>query len=348
VIRAILLALPLLLPGPAPAQPARPVAEPRESNATDAARRVAAAGRVQAAERAMAMAEARLAEANRAEAAARGEETQAAEALAPLLPLLLRLARQPEAALLAAPASPVETRRALLLLRAALREAEELAEAHLAAREATGRAAMLRDEARRLLATAEAENQAAIGQLDAELEQAARQRAQANDPETRAARRAQETAARARSLGEAMLRLDREARPRPPPPEAARGGVPEAARAWPVVGQVARAFGAPGDGGPARGVTLAAAAGARVVSPCPGRVAFAGPFRSYGRIVILECGSDHVVLAGLAKLDTSAGEHVLAGEPLGTLPGGGTGAATLYMELRRGGEPTDPRAWLRP
>ncbi|MBY0335289.1 MAG: peptidoglycan DD-metalloendopeptidase family protein, partial [Acetobacteraceae bacterium] len=134
-----------------------------------------------------------------------------------------------------------------------------------------------------------------------------------------------------------------EARPpeaRPPEPRA-----PDGTRPLPVAGQVLRGFGSPGDGGPAQGLTLGATAQARVVTPCAGRVAYAGPFRSYGRLVIVDCGGgEHVVLAGLDRLDAQGGQRVLAGEPVGTLPG--NAPARLYMELRRGGAPVDPRPWL--
>ncbi len=322
------------------------------------------------------------------------EEARAADALAPLLPLLLRVAREPEAALLASGAAPLDAARAMTALRAALRGAEEAAARHAAARAAALREAREAAARRDALAGAEAEAREAGRALDAELQGARARRVAATAAEAQAVRRAEELTARARSLDEAVQRLERRpaalprAAPQPPLPAprgeeegrddaagpgvaqlgvahpgvahpgAARPGAahpgaahPGAARPWPVAGPVVRAFGAPGEGGASRGITLAAQPGARVVSPCGGRVAFAGPFRSYGRVVIVECGADHAVLAGLARLDTSTGDRVLAGEPLGSLPlvaGSGTPGATLYMEVRRGGEPTDPRPWLRP
>jgi septal ring factor EnvC (AmiA/AmiB activator) len=113
-----------------------------------------------------------------------------------------------------------------------------------------------------------------------------------------------------------------------------------------VVGEVVRGFNAPGEGGPARGLTLLAPPGARVVAPCAGAVVFAAPFRSYGRLVILECAAgQHLVLGGLERLDVAAGQRLRAGEPVGVL---GTGQRpTLYVELRRRGEAVDPRPALR-
>nr|WP_282572166.1 peptidoglycan DD-metalloendopeptidase family protein [Roseomonas acroporae] len=116
----------------------------------------------------------------------------------------------------------------------------------------------------------------------------------------------------------------------------------------PVIGTVTRPFGASGEGGPSRGLTVATAAGARVVSPCSGRAVFSGPFRSFGLLLIVDCGEGyHFVLAGLERLDASIGQRLLAGEPVGVVGPAGPRAsrATLYVELRRGGRPIDPRAW---
>ena len=73
-------------------------------------------------------------------------------------------------------------------------------------------------------------------------------------------------------------------------------------------------------------------------------MAFAGPFRSFGQLIIIDCGGGvHVVLARLERLDTAMGERVLAGEPVGSL----SSDAQLYVELRRNGQPSDPRGFFR-
>ncbi|HZH47927.1 MAG TPA: peptidoglycan DD-metalloendopeptidase family protein, partial [Roseococcus sp.] len=143
-------------------------------------------------------------------------------------------------------------------------------------------------------------------------------------------------------------------RPEPPPPSpeparpepAATHAASAHAAGAPVAGTLVRGFASPGDGGPARGLTYATPAGARVTAPCGGQVAFAAPFRSFGRMVILDCGAgQHLVLAGLERLDVAMGHRVAPGEPVGIMPG--HGRPSLYVELRRRGEPVDPRPFLR-
>ena len=115
----------------------------------------------------------------------------------------------------------------------------------------------------------------------------------------------------------------------------------------PVTGPVLRSFGTPAEGGPATGVTFAAASGTPVVSPCAGRVAFAAPFRSYGRLVIVACGGGgDVVLAGLGRLYAAPGRAVRPGETLGRMPGG-PARPSLYVELRVGAQAVDPLPFLR-
>lgn len=73
---------------------------------------------------------------------------------------------------------------------------------------------------------------------------------------------------------------------------------------------------------------------------------YAGPFRNFGLILIVEHGNGyHSLLAGLGRIDVSVGRHVVAGEPLGALPGPGEAdgdVRELYFELRSNGRPVDP------
>ncbi|MEJ2458518.1 MAG: peptidoglycan DD-metalloendopeptidase family protein, partial [Novosphingobium sp.] len=114
----------------------------------------------------------------------------------------------------------------------------------------------------------------------------------------------------------------------------------------PVTGRVLIGFGedAPGQAR-SGGLVLAARSHAQVVAPAPGRVAFAGPYRGYDRIVIIEHeGGWTSLVTGLARLDTAVGTRVVTGSPIGTT---GPGEAHVMVELRRNGEPVNPLQYIR-
>lgn len=133
-----------------------------------------------------------------------------------------------------------------------------------------------------------------------------------------------------------------------PPPDIRQNGL-EAPRSGnlPVPGRIVGAFGAAKDGAPSDGVTVSSRPGASVIAPQGGTVVFAGPFKGLGKLLIIEHrGAYHLLLAGLARIDASIGEKVLAGEPVGVMPATGPADPTLYMELRRKGRPVNPTPWL--
>jgi septal ring factor EnvC (AmiA/AmiB activator) len=98
-----------------------------------------------------------------------------------------------------------------------------------------------------------------------------------------------------------------------------------------------------------KGVEFDAALGMPVRAVAAGQVRYAGWFRGYGKLVILDHGEEYFTVSGyLAEIEVEAGEEVSAGEAVGTV--GETGSLSgprLYFEIRRGGEPLDPREWLR-
>jgi septal ring factor EnvC (AmiA/AmiB activator) len=49
-------------------------------------------------------------------------------------------------------------------------------------------------------------------------------------------------------------------------------------------------------------------------------------------------------MAGMARIDATVGQHVLAGEPVAAMAE--DGAPALYVELRRDGQPINPQPWL--
>ncbi len=107
-------------------------------------------------------------------------------------------------------------------------------------------------------------------------------------------------------------------------------------------------------GGTSKGLVLETRQGAQVTSPCDGWIVYAGEFRSYGQLLIINAGGGyHVLLAGLSQIDVQPGQFVLAAEPVGTMsgwsqqaqPAAVKNAPVLYVEFRKDGRPIDPDPW---
>lgn len=125
----------------------------------------------------------------------------------------------------------------------------------------------------------------------------------------------------------------------------------------PVVGDTLRSFGDDdGAGHPARGLTIASSPDAVVTAPADGLVVFAGAFRSYGQMIILNAGDGyHVVMTGMGKVNAQQGKFVFAGEPIATMGEKRVASATalaletdrptLYIEFRKDGTPVDSKPW---
>jgi septal ring factor EnvC (AmiA/AmiB activator) len=126
--------------------------------------------------------------------------------------------------------------------------------------------------------------------------------------------------------------------------------------ALPVNGERLRNFGAPdGIGGISKGISISARPDAQVTSPCDAWVVYAGPFRSYGQLLILNAGGGyHVLIAGMERISVSIGQFVLTGEPVATMGSTSQVASVLatnasqpvlYVEFRKDGTPIDPSPW---
>jgi septal ring factor EnvC (AmiA/AmiB activator) len=124
----------------------------------------------------------------------------------------------------------------------------------------------------------------------------------------------------------------------------------------PVNGVRIRDFGtSDGLGGTEKGLWIASRAGAQVTAPCDGWVVYAGPFRSYGQLLIINAGGGyHVLLAGMERISVDLGQFVLTGEPVALMGDGpqsaaaiaiGTNQPVLYVEFRKDGTPVDPGPW---
>ncbi|OBQ78842.1 MULTISPECIES: murein hydrolase activator EnvC [unclassified Mesorhizobium] len=127
--------------------------------------------------------------------------------------------------------------------------------------------------------------------------------------------------------------------------------------ALPVIGKIKRRFGTDdGNGAMMQGDMVATQSGAIVTAPADGNVLYAGPFRSYGQLLILNAGDGyHVVLAGMSRISVATGQSVLAGEPIGAMgearvastsaSQNGNATPELYVEFRKDGKPVDPNPW---
>ena len=125
----------------------------------------------------------------------------------------------------------------------------------------------------------------------------------------------------------------------------------------PVSGEIRKSFGAADDfGGNEKGLSIAARPGALVASPSDGWIAFSGPYRTYGQLLIINAGDGYyVVLAGMERINVVVGQFVLAGEPVASMgDASGKTAATiaigaaqpiLYVEFRKDGAAIDPGPW---
>lgn len=332
--------------------------------------------------------------------------------IAEVLAAAQRMGRNPPPAILADPADMLRAIRSAMLLGAVLPQLREETQAladdlnemvRLRAAIVQEKAALVEEtralaaERERLAALVE-ERKVALGQAEQTLS-ASRQRAvelarQATSLKDLISRMESDAAASARAADSARLAQDAErveaaarvraklalapsfdaARLAPAEPFGAlKGKLP-----YPAAGEIARPYGAPdGFGGAEKGLSIRVRAGAAVTAPSDARVSFAGPWRSWGRLLILDAGEGYyLVLAGLARVDVEAGQFVLAGEPVGAMgegaaraaaivgagegspvraanangaAGGGmaVGAAdpVLYVELRKDGSSIDPSPW---
>ncbi len=121
---------------------------------------------------------------------------------------------------------------------------------------------------------------------------------------------------------------------------------------WPVDGVVALPFGRQRNADLntwviRQGVTFKTILGAAVGAVGAGLVIYAGPFRSYGKVVIVDHGGGFFSIYGeLGDIQKPKGASVAVGEAVGTA-GGGAGQGVVYLELRRGTEALDPMSWLK-
>ena len=114
----------------------------------------------------------------------------------------------------------------------------------------------------------------------------------------------------------------------------------------PITGQVVTGFGedSPGEAR-STGLTLATRPLAQAVAPAAGRVAYAGRYRGFGQIVIIEHdGGWTSLITGLARLDVEVGDTLVSGSPIGLT---GPGHPRIMVELRHNSVPVNPLQYIR-
>ena len=287
----------------------------------------------------------------RAEEAVKAAAVQGqSEELAVVLASLARIARQPPETLIAGPQAAVDVVRSSMLLASVLPALGARAETLNAELRAVRG---LRDEITEkqlelVLATDRLEKQRETLTQMLERNNAQREQTQAERAAERS--RMEDLADQAGDLRELIGHLNEDeiaGLALPPVPSRsfaqARGLVP-----LPVQGQVIQRFGVVDAlGATARGLTVQTRLEAQVVAPFDGKIVFAGPFRSYGLLLIIAHGEGyHTLIAGLSRIDAQVGQWLLSGEPVGVAGGEEAEKSTVYVELRHDGEPINPSPWF--
>lgn len=271
--------------------------------------------------------------------------------IARLVLALERLRRVPPEALIARPGAPLKAAQTSMLLRdviPAIHQQAQQLKTDLARLQTL--TADVRDQKQR------AEQTAADLRLEQEkLEDLAEKRekiyaaSQSDLSERKAV--VQRLSAEARSLRELVQKLeDRRRADRNKDTRktlAAYVPVPQPGEArLPVSGIIRTRYDEPDNiGAQSQGLHIVGRGGSLVVAPMGGEVRYAGPFKRYGQIVIIEHKDGyHSLVAGLEKVDTVVGRTVSVGEPVGKLPpqAEADGRPVLYYELRKNGRPVDP------
>ncbi|PTE06758.1 murein hydrolase activator EnvC family protein [Mesorhizobium helmanticense] len=311
------------------------------------------------------------------------------DVLAEVLGALQRMGLNPPPAILVKPEDALSSVRSAILLGAVVPELRQQTEILLADLKEQSRVTASIEAERARLTAAVGEQTAEKKRLSMLLE--AKQKLEADTQTALAAeeQRSQALAAKAGSLKELIASLEADkarkaanaakaaeqksadADKAPAEPELASLPVPEANRltaaapfaalqgqiALPVIGKIKRRYGADdGNGAVMLGDMVATQSGAIVTAPADGNVLYAGPFRSYGQLLILNAGDGyHVVLAGMSRISVASGQSVLAGEPVGAMgearvastsaSKNGNATPELYVEFRKDGKPVDPTPW---
>lgn len=293
--------------------------------------------------------------------------------IAALITALERIRRVPPEALIVRPGAPLQTAQSAMLLQGILPAVNERAAALSASLERLeqirGVLDMDRQEALNARAALDSKNERLAGMIERRKDLLQSTEQEYSESGKAIARMSQE----AKNLRDLLAKVEAEERKREaariaaakkaaarreaniataPPPSAPQPVLPKPGTATlPAAGNMVTAFGErDAIGAVAEGISIRTAPGALVTAPMGGVVKFAGPFKSYNRLVIIEhAGSLHSLVGGMAVANVSVGQTVKSGEPLGNMAGGASSDSgrTLYYELRRNGRPVDPATKLK-
>jgi len=276
---------------------------------------------------------------------------------------LQRLALNPPEAVIASPQDPADMVRSAILLRSVVpqiqaqanelrRDLEAYSEKRAALSEKQAslkRAGEDLDAERKRLKTRIAHKNALSAKLNRQRQQAQKKTlalsSKAKDlrnllKEIEVARQREEEAQRAKA---AAKKTAQDAEATTIPITHAKGKL-----ARPASGAVVMKFGAKEKlGGKHRGISIKTRRNAQLIAPYDGQVAFAGPFRGYKQLLIIDHGDGyHSLLTGMDRIDASVGQWLQRGEPVATMADTRT-PPPLYFELRKNGTPVNPLPWVR-
>lgn len=306
------------------------------------------------------------------------------EVLAEVLGGLARLGRSPPPALLVRPDDALQSVRSAMLLGAVLPELRaetDLLATELAAQERVRRETAQERDALAELKVSLAEERRRTGALIEERQQLLDAGEAALTEEKS---RAEVLAAEAGNVRELMTRMETEIKAARQAAEAAKAAIGKANQSGgnrlaalqnpgrmtpgiafeeargllplPAGGTVLKQYGTPDAyGGAEKGISFGTRIEAQVAAPSDGWVVYAGPFRSYGQLLIINAGGGyHILLAGMDKITVELGQFVLSGEPVAVMGSGpqlvssvslGTAQPILYVEFRKDGNSIDPTPW---
>ena len=296
--------------------------------------------------------------------------------LAGVLVALQKMVQFPPEALLALPESPDDLVRSAILLRSVVPEIdrratrirldlqsladtrEKTAEERLNLNSAAEDLARQRAEIRQLMADRRAMLNKTLAEERAAARRVARLAAKARDLKGLMARLEEQRRADERAAAQAKAKAKTQAEQARTAARTARAAATVSPSVsitkrrgrlpLPVVGNLVGRYGENLPSGLTRkGIDIAARSGSQVIATYDGKIAFAGMFRGYGQLLIIDHGDGyHTLLAGMTRIDMAVGQRVSTGEPVGLMGDGGGGRPILYVELRRKGQPINPLPWL--